>query len=326
MLPYGAPPYGAVPVVAAMPPCYGMPQMDGPVVMTPFNFPPLEWDQIFVPPGARPPRPPPPYGATIVPAAPPYPPLYAAGPPPSAGMREGQFPREQPAIPESLRDVVQLPDRRSVVIRPATRSYTDADAAGHGEDALTENADCGGAEGVEENDADGTATPPPAFAADPEAAASTVSDADALRDALVEVVRPYSGSTARIQDSLSLLRQTRLKLQLATAHGAVIIMPEAIDFGQLDPAPAAEGGGAATTVKRQVRIQNKGNRAVTVLAGVPPLVSNVLQYTVKLHDETARWMVVAIDGSWILPPNKTAVLDVIAYVAAASDAVSNWLA
>jgi len=140
------------------------------------------------------------------------------------------------------------------------------------------------------------------------------------------VVRPYSGSTARIQDSLSLLRQTRLKLQLATAHGAVTITPEAIDFGQLDPAPSVEGGGAAPTVKRQVRIQNKGNREVTVLAGVPPLVSSVLQYTVKPHDETARWMVVAIDGSWILPPNKTAVLDVIAYVAAASDAVSSWLA
>jgi len=360
MPPHGAPPHRAMPVVAAMPHYYGMAPVAGPVEVTPYVLQPLQRGQALVPLGPRPPSPlapPPPYGAPFMLAAPPFPPPYATvgRPPTTVG-------RERPAVPESLRDVVQLPERRSVIIAPADGSALEvptlvapppatgqqeegwralaphlADvvqlpewrpvviepAARQSADAPARAAASGNADGVVENDGDdGAATAPPAFAADPEAAASTASDADALRDALVEVVRPFSGSTARIQDSLSLLRQTRLKLQLAAAHGAVTITPEAIDFGQLDPAPVAEGaqgGDEGTAVKRQVRIQNKGSRAVTVLAGVPPLGSNILQYAVKLHDETARWLVVAMDGSWILPPNKTAVLDVIAYGCAASD-------
>ena len=156
-----------------------------------------------------------------------------------------------------------------------------------------------------------TSLPASRAALAPPPISSLESEALALRLALLEVIRAGPNTSASVQELLSTLRKSRLGLALESTHGGVKLPALLVDFGQL--LPVATGAVQPTPAKalRTVTIENGSLRGVAVRVAVPPLGSNILQYTLRLAPGAVNARIIAAqDGSWIIPPAQAATVEV----------------
>jgi hypothetical protein len=108
-------------------------------------------------------------------------------------------------------------------------------------------------------------------------------DAHALRQSLLELLREPDALSAEAHERLALLRAASLAPVLTPAPDcevAVILAPTALNLGTL--APASAEGAPAATAQWMVYVRSVWAWSVPVRLAVPPLGSNVVQYSLRL--------------------------------------------